>query len=86
MVVMKISNARIGVVAFLTCVTAVGAMAGDNYVYPPGAEPPVYGEDFPLELMRPNPYDKINVPDFSLTSAYHDFMGTYLDLQSFKSL
>ena len=79
MVVMIKLIARIGIVALLTCVSAFGAMADDNYVYPPGAEPFDYGDDFSPELLKSNPYNEVDVPDFSLTSAYNDFMGTYLD-------
>ena len=79
MVVMIKLIARIGIVALLTCVSAFGAMADDNYVYPPGVEPFDYGDDFSPELLKSNPYNEVDVPDFSLTSAYNDFMGTYLD-------
>lgn len=86
MVVMIKLIARIGIVALLTCVSAFGAMADDNYVYPPGAEPFDYGDDFPPELLKSNPYDEVDVPDFSLTSAYNDFMGTYLDADPIEAL
>ncbi len=78
MVVMIRFITRIGVVALLTCVSAFGAAADDNYVYPPGAEPFDYGENFPPELKTPNLYDEISVPDRALISAYDEFKGTYL--------
>jgi hypothetical protein len=78
MVVMIRFVARIGIVALLTCVSAFGAVSDDSYVYPPGAEPFDYGDGFPPKLLKFKPYDEVDVPDFPLTSAYNDFMGTYL--------
>jgi len=77
MVVMKALITRIGIVALLVCIWASGAMADDNYVYPPGAEPYDYETDLPPEFKRPNLYDQVDVPDDALVSAYDEFKGTY---------
>lgn len=80
MVVMIRFITRIGIVALLTCVSAFGAMADDNYVYPPGAEPPppeAYTQPLFGQPIPPHLYDEIRVPDPALKSAYDEFTGEY---------
>lgn len=86
MVVMIRFITRIGIVALLTCVSAFGAMADDNYVYPPGAEPFDYGENYPPELPKFSPYDEVDVPDKTIRLAYKDFTGTSSKLDPIRAL
>jgi len=86
MVVMKALITRIGIVALLVCICASGVMADDNYVYPPGAEPFDYGDDYPSELPKFSPFDEIDVPDKALKIAYNFFIGTSTRLDPIQSI
>lgn len=80
MVVMKALITRIGIIVLTTCICASGAMADDNYVYPPGAEPPPlesYTQPMFGQPIPPHLYDEISVPDRALKSAYAKYTGEY---------
>ncbi len=83
---MKLLIARLSIISLLVCVATIGAVADDSYVYPPGAEPFEYGDNFPPKLKTSSSYDRISVPDRALKRAYKTYQGTYLEADPIEAV
>lgn len=71
---------RIGFCIVFAIVMATSPAHADDYVYPPGAEPPppeAYSQPLFGQPIPPHLYDEITVPDLELKSAYNTYQGTY---------
>lgn len=89
MVVMLHFFTRIGIVFLVACVVTVGAVADDDYVYPPGAEPPppeAYTQPLFGQPIPPHLYDEITVLDLDLKRAYDTYQGTYLEADPIEAV